>query len=138
MARAWVAPAPGDIVWCHFPYLPDRDPGPKPRPALVCEVTERVDGVSVTVAYGTSQGLTRLHAGEFAITRQGHPAAYSAAGLSFDTKFDLRQTVELPWGDGFFAVPAHAPHGQRPMLGSLHASMMRAVAAAHQAVQRGS
>lgn len=44
---------------------------------------------------------------------------------TFDTKFDLRQSVELPWNENFLAVPARAPHGQRPKLGSLHASMMR-------------
>jgi hypothetical protein len=132
----WTPPAPGDIVWCRFPELPRRSPGPKPRPALVSDVTEREDGVSVTVVYGTSQGLNRLHSGQFAITKQGSPAAYSNAGLSFDTKFDFKQSVELPWSEDFFAVPTHAPHGQHPKLGSLHASMMRAVQAAYQALQR--
>jgi hypothetical protein len=98
----------------------------------VCEVTEHEDGVAVTVAYGTSRGVRRLHSGEFAITRQGSPAAFSGAGLSFDTKFDLRQLVALPWIEDFFAVPAQAPHGQHPRLGSLHASMMRAAQAAYQ------
>jgi hypothetical protein len=130
----WAPPEPGDIVWCHFPHLPRRGPGPKPRPALVCGVTEREDGVAVTVAYGTSQGLNRLHAGEFAITKQGSPAAYRGAGLSFDTKFDFRQSVELPWNRDFFAPPPHTPHGQHPKLGSLHASMMRAAQTAFQAV----
>lgn len=130
----WTPPTPGDIVWCHFPNLPSRSPGPKPRPALVCDVTEREDGVVVTVAYGTSQGLQRLHKGEFAITKQGHPAAYGSAGLSFDTKFDFRQLVELPWNEDFFAVPGRAPHGQHPKLGSLHASMMRTAQAAHGAL----
>jgi hypothetical protein len=131
----WPLPAPGDIVWCWFPELPDRKPGPKPRPALVCEVVEREDGVSLSVAYGTSKGLQRLHAGEFAVTKQGNPAAYSAAGLSFDTKFNLVQRIELPWTLDFFAVPAHAPHGQQPKLGSLHASMMRALKAAFEAAR---
>ena len=131
----WMPPIPGDIVWCHFPDLPRRNPGPKPRPGLVCDVTRREDGVAVTVAYGTSQGLQRLHRGEFAITKHGSPAAYVSAGLSFDTKFDLRQSVELPWNEDFFAVPARAPHGQHPKLGSLHASMMRAVQAAYQAAK---
>ena len=105
----------------------------------MCDVTVREDGVAVTVAYSTSQGLQRLHKGEFAITKQtkqGNPAAYSNAGLSFDTKFDLRQSVELPWNEDFFAVPARAPHGQRPMLGSLHAAMMRTAHPAYQ-VARG-
>ena len=102
----------------------------------MCAVTEREDGVAVTVAYGTPQGLQRLHAGEFAITRKGNPAAYSSAGLSYDTKFDLRQFVELPWNDAFFAVPARAPHGQHPKLGILHASMMRAAHTAYQFVNK--
>jgi hypothetical protein len=128
----WTPPTPGDIVWCQFPNLPRRNPGPKPRPALVCDVTVREDGVVVTVAYGTSQGLQRLHKGEFAITKQSTPAAYSSAGLSFDTKFDLRQSVELPWNEDFFCVPARAPHGQHPKIGNLHASMMRSAHAAFQ------
>lgn len=89
--------------------------------------------MAVTVAYGTSQGLQRLHRAEFAITKQGNPAAYSNAGLSFDTKFDLGQLVELPWNADFFGVPPQAPHGQHPKLGSLHASLMRAVKAAYRA-----
>ena len=131
----WKPPPPCDIVWCHFPDLLLLNPGPKPRPALVCDVTEREDGVAVTVAYDTSQGLQRLHGGEFAITRQDNPVAYSGAGLSYDTKFDLRQSVELPWTEAFFAVPARPPHGQHPKLGSLHASMMRAALAAFQVVK---
>jgi len=101
----------------------------------VSAVTERDDGIAVTVVYGTSQGLNRLHGGEFAITKLGSQAAYSNAGISFDTKFDFKQSVELPWNEDFFAVPARAPHGQNPKLGSLHASMMRAVQAAYQALQ---
>jgi hypothetical protein len=131
----WALPAPGDIVWCRFPHLPRPGPGPKPRPALICSVAEHEDGVAITVAYGTSQGLHRIFKGEFVITQKGHPAAYGCAGLSFDTKFNLRQRVELPWNADFFAVPAHAPHGQHPKLGNLHASMMRAVQAAYQAAE---
>ena len=134
----WRPPAPGDIVWCHFPHLPRRSPSPKPRPALVCNVTEHEDGFAVRVAYGTSQGLNALHAGELAIRKQDNPAAYSSAGLSYDTKFDLKQSVELPWNEDFFAVPVHAPHGQHPKLGSLHASMMRAAQAAFRAVKASS
>jgi len=129
----WAAPTPGDIVWCRFAELPRRTAGPKPRPALVCKVITREDGVGVVVAYGTSQGLDRLHAGEFAITKGGNPAAHAAAGLSYDTKFNLCRQVELPWNDDFFAVPPLAPHGQRPTLGVLHASMSRAAQAAWQA-----
>lgn len=136
MRLRWPAPAPGDIVWCRFPELPRRSPGPKPRPALVLEVVERDDGLEVAVAYGTSQRVDKLSAGEFTITRLGNAAAYKAAGLSYDTKFDFKQTVRLPWSDDFFAVPPGAPNGQRPLLGTLHASVMRVAAAAHVAEQQ--
>jgi hypothetical protein len=51
---------------------------------------------AVGVAYGTSQLTTALRRGEFVILQERNPAAYRAAGLSYDTKFDLRQTVILP------------------------------------------
>jgi hypothetical protein len=49
------------------------------------------------------------------------------AGLSYDTKFDLRNMVELPWNDSFFSVPPNPSHGQTPKLGSLHIGMNRAL-----------
>ena len=130
----WTPPTPGDIVWCQFPFLPCRDPGPKPRPALVCEVTEREDGMAVTVVYGTSKRVQQLYPGEFAITKMGNPDAYKSAGLSLDTKFDFKQSIELPWNQAFFAVPARAAHGEHPKLGELHPSVMRAAQAACRAV----
>jgi hypothetical protein len=133
MAARWPLPAPGDIVWCRFPELPNQSPGPKPRPALVLEVIEREDGIEIAVVYGTSQRVDKLSAGEFAITRMGSAAAYKAAGLSHDTKFDFKQTARLPWSEEFFAVPPGAPNGQKPLIGALHASVIRAAAAAHAA-----
>jgi hypothetical protein len=126
----WEAPDPGDIVWCRFPERPRDDPGPKPRPALVVSVTEHEDGTTVTVAYGTLQKVDRLFAGEFAIRKVENKAAYEIAGLSYDTKFDLRNQVELPWNDSFFTVPPTPTYGQTPKLGSLHIGMTRALQAA--------
>ncbi len=126
----WPAPEPGDIVWCRFPERPRDKPGPKPRPALVLEVTQRTDGIEVKVAFGTSQKLGRLQAGEFAIRKLDNAAAYTLAGLSFDTKFDLAKTLSLPWDDAFFAVPPDPRHGQIPKLGSLHSGMVKIVEAA--------
>ena len=57
MSSAWPLPAAGDVVWCRFPHLPGRSPGPKPRPALVLEVTEREDGAEVKVVYQTVADL---------------------------------------------------------------------------------
>lgn len=127
----WTLPVVGDILWCHFPELPGLDPGPKPRPALAVQVTVRDDGAAVSVVYGTSQRLDRMLSGEFAIRRAQNPAAFALAGLSFDTKFNFKQIVELPWGDSFFKVPQKAAHGQNPRLGTLHPSLMQAARAAY-------
>ena len=130
---AWGEPTAGDIVWCHFPdYI---HPRPKPRPALVMTVyDDNAPAFSVEVAYGTSQRTTTLRRGEFAILRERHLAAYQAAGLSFDTKFNLGQTVTLPYTTQWFSVPPAAPHGQVPKLGILHPSLVRTVEAAFRSV----
>jgi len=130
----WGEPTAGEIVWCHFPdHL---HPKAKPRPALVIAVYDDAEPkYSVLVAYGTSQRTTDLHRGEFSILRHRNPATYLAAGLSFDTKFDLRQTIVLPYNSEWFAVPPAAPHGQKPILGTLHPSLVRAVEAAFRAVE---
>lgn len=136
MDNTWRPPEPGDIVWCRFPDRARDVAGLKPRPALVISVTQYTDGASVTVAYGTSQKLNRLVAGEFAIRKGDNPTAYAAAGLSYDTKFRLSDALELPWSDEFFAVPPSPRHGQTPKLGTLHPSLMKAFISA--AKSRGS
>lgn len=130
----WPEPMAGDIVWCHFPD--HIHPQPKPRPALVVSTKVDDDGlVFVQVAYGTSQKTNRLYSGEFRISKVEHPAAYKAAGLSYDTKFNLCQVLELPFNSGHFSVPPHAPHGQNPKLGMLHPSLVRLASAAFAAVR---
>ena len=71
----------------------------------------------VRVAYGTSQRTTTLHRGEFGILRERNPAACAAASLSYDTKFDLKQAIDLPYTTEWFSVPPAGPHGQCPKLG---------------------
>ncbi len=130
----WGEPAAGDMVWCHFPD--DIHPRPKPRPALILEVfDDDAPQFFVRVAYGTSQRTTSLRRGEFSIERSRNLAAFEAAGLSYDTKFDLKQVLELPFSTEWFSVPPAAPHGQTPKLGTLHPSLVRAVQAAYQAAQ---
>jgi len=129
--KPWPLPTAGDIVWCHFPI--GLQPAPKPRPALVLAVYGDAPPFGVTVVYGTSQRTTRLYSGEFGIYEMTNPAAYRAASLSFDTKFDLKQRVDLPFTDEWFSVPPRAPFGQVPKIGVLHASMMRALQAAYAA-----
>jgi len=89
----------------------------------------------VSVAYGTSQKTNRIYSGEFRIVKNEH-AAYASAGLSYDTTFNLRHVFELPFNDAYFSVPPHAPHGQIPMLGALHPSMVRIAASAFAAASR--
>jgi hypothetical protein len=129
------APSPGDIVWCRFPQSKLSAPGPKPRPALVLRVGEDRGRPVVEVAYGTSQRVDALYAGEFAITPADH-VAYEAAGLSYPTKFDLGETFELDFNTEWFAVPPGAPCGQRPKLGVLHPSLVRRAKAAFDAARR--
>jgi PemK-like, MazF-like toxin of type II toxin-antitoxin system len=133
MSKHWASPAPGDIVWCLFPEVPDSAPGPRPRPAIVVGIESRADGDVVRVAYGTSQHVTRLKTGEVVITQQKHPAAYALAGLAYDTKFDLKVIVELPWSDRYFKAPLRNRHGNTPKIGTLHVTMLRAVEAAYRA-----
>lgn len=126
----WGEPAAGDIVWCDFPDSIDQPPV-KRRPALILVVyDDDAPQFHVKVAYGTSQATTTLHSGEFAIFRATNLAAYEAAGLSYDTKFDLKRTLDLPYNSEWFRVPPAAPHGQIPKLGILHSSLMRALEAA--------
>jgi len=128
--KPWGEPTAGEIVWCHFPD--NINPRPKPRPALIVVVFDDAAPLfTVRVAYGTSQKTTQLYRGEFAILQSRNPAAYAAAGLSYDTKFNLLQLVDLPYTAEHFSVPPAAPHGQTPLLGTLHPSMVRAVQAAY-------
>ena len=133
MTRQWCGePTAGEIVWCRFPD--QIHPRPKPRPALILAVfDDNMPHFDVRVAYGTSQRTTSLHRGEFAILRNQNAAAYVAAGLSYDTKFNLRLVLDLPYSSEWFSVPPAAPHGQTPKLGVLHPSLVRAVAAAFRA-----
>ena len=132
MTPWWAEPTAGDIVWWHFPD--DIGPGPKPRPALVLVVfDDDAPRFEVRVVHGTSQRTTALFRGEFSILRSKNPAAYQAAGLSYDTKFDLKQTLNLPYTTEWFSVPPAAPHGQSPKLGTQHPSLVRALEAAYRA-----
>jgi hypothetical protein len=99
----------------------------------VVGVESREDGDLIRVAYGTSQHVGRLKTGEVAITELKHPAAYALAGLAYDTKFDFKVIVQLPWSDRYFKVPLRNRHGNTPKIGTLHATVLRAVEAAYRA-----
>src|SRR2546421_5622576 len=135
MTQWWHEPTAGAIVCGHFRN--NISPRPKPRPALILVVfDDDAPRFEVRVAYGTSQRTTTLHRGEFTILRSRNPAAYQAAGLSYDTKFDLKQAVDLPYTAEWFSVPPAAPHGQSAKLGTLHPSLVRALEAAYRATAK--
>lgn len=125
-------PDAGDIVWCHFPGEAMGRPGAKPRPALVFDLGTLGGDPAVEAIYGTSQKLERLYAGEFAITPEDG-VAYRVSGLSRATKFDMSNSVFLPYNDVWFGVPPGAPYGQTPKLGMLHPTLMRRAQAAYSA-----
>ncbi len=135
MTGWWAEPTAGDIVWCHFPDTVS--PRPKPRPALILAVfDDEAPRFEVRVVYGTSQRTTMLYRGEFSILRARNAAAFSAAGLSYDTKFDLKQSIDLPYTTDWFSVPPAAPQGHTPRLGVLHPSLVRALQAAFRAATK--
>lgn len=96
-------------------------------------VVTHEDGVVVQLVYGTSRRVDRLMRGEFSILKASNLGAFALAGLAFDTKFDFKVAIDLPWTEHFFNVPPRAPHGQTPRLGTLHPSLMRAARAAYEA-----
>jgi hypothetical protein len=135
MTRWWDQPLAGDIVWSYFPDELQKKPAEKPRPALILSVyDDSAPEFGVLVAYGTSQRVTELYGGEFAITAADGDA-YKAAGLSYDTKFNLGRSLELAFNDEYFCVPPGAPNGQRPKLGVLHPALMKRAAAAWSAAR---
>ena len=123
--------------WRHrLASLPrQRPPRPKPRPTLILTIfDDAAPRFEVRVAYETSQKTTTLHRGEFAILRELSPAAYEAAGLSYNTQCDLNHAIDLPYSTEWFSVPPAAPHGQTRKFGTLHPSLVRAVQAAFRVV----
>ena len=127
-------PAPGNIVYCRFPQRKGVV-GPKPRPALVVGQVALDDGTpGLQVAYGTSQKTNDLHSGEFAI-RSTDAEAFQAAGLSYDTKFDLGNCETLPYDEDWFSVPKPPRFGNTPKLGVLHPSLFLRAKAAYDAAK---
>lgn len=117
--RWWLEPSAGEIVWCHFPD--NLNLKAKARPALVCQVIiDNHKRCFVTVAYGTSKKLDRLYKNEFLLSRESCLESFYLAGLSYDTKFDLGNRVELPFNSDYFSVPPRAPFGENPKMGLLN------------------
>jgi hypothetical protein len=83
---------------------------------------------------GTSQKVTSLHAGEFAVTSIDGSNAFVKTGLAKHTKFSFQRTklALLPYNDQWFSVPPEKrPSGKTPKIGVLdEATFMRKMAAA--------
>lgn len=82
---------------------------------MVVKVEIFDDGaVDVEIAYGTSQRPRSLYPGEFLV-----PESDKDAGLSKDTKFDLRNIVRLPFNADWFAPSPNRRYGEHPKRGRL-------------------
>lgn len=108
------------------------------RPGLVLEVEQLVEGgvgrIIVRVAYGTSQHVDRRYPGEFTVR-----AADTQAGLARDTKFDLGNSVRIPFDPDWFAVAPNRRYGEHPKRGILDlqdASIRRSLQAAIREAKR--
>ncbi len=111
-------------------------PGLKPRPALVVTVfADHAPEYIVKLIYGTSQKINRLYKGEFLIDINDH-SAYRLAGLSYPTKFNCKNALDLPYNSDWFKVPPMAPYGQVPKLGLLHPNILNRFLSAWSAVAR--
>lgn len=135
MARFFLLPEPGDIVWCRFPHQGFAEPGPKPRPALVIDVGRLRELPAVEVVFGTSKKLDQIYPGEFVIT-PADGSAFDLSGLSVATKFNTARTTFLPYDDSWFDVAPGSPYGHTPNLGVLHPSLLRRAAAAARSARR--
>ena len=138
---AFQPPEPGDFVWCRFPEDRQLKPAPKPRPVLVLAVGHHETDFAlpmVRVAAGTSRKTAPADTfpWELVIERdEGGP--FKASGLSYTTKFNVRNTLELPYTATFFEPPPHRPFGKTPKLGVLHPTYMAALRSAAMAAAGG-
>lgn len=120
MSVKWVAPNPGNLLWCRYPEATAGTliPGPKPRPVLVVKVWDEDTPLRVQVAYGTSQKVASLYPGEFAVLPADNVLA--EAGLIYPTKFDLSRLLTLPYEAPWFEA---APARPDPVMGQIPAAL---------------
>lgn len=94
------------------------------------EVESFPDGsCDVVVAYGTSQDVSNRYPGELTV-----PASEPGAGLSRDTKFNLRQSARLPFNDEWFGIAPAQPFGPHPKRGALDLSKSGLKRSLHSAI----
>jgi hypothetical protein len=108
-------PAPYDLVWCRFPdHQSLGNPGPKPRPALVRNTAVDEDGHGeVELVYGTTKLKLNQRRFDFFINQ---PYEMDHCGLFMATRFDLDNTVWVPWAAEWFQAVVET---QSPIMGRL-------------------
>lgn len=129
--RHWQPPRVGDIVETRFPdFLKDGfgiKSVVKTRPCMVVGVEEFANGQTVVkVAYGTSHLEERIVRGKsFEGIQPGElfvPASDARTGLTQDTKFCLRQVLELPFSTEYFKPCPDQRYGVYPKRGKVDMS----------------
>lgn len=109
-------PQPLDIVWCRFPTseMP-KQPGPKPRPALVRSILLSKDHTrgAVEITYGTSKYSPQAKPNDLHVCNM---AEMAKCGLPQATCFMLERTIRLPWATEFFTT---RDDGTGPIIGHL-------------------
>ena len=95
------------MTWYPLDEEPDK-PGPKLRPCLIFRVAEPVPGCYlVEASYGTSQVKTR-RSWEFLLgPRDGY--VFRMSGLSYATKFDVKDLEVLWYNDLWFGKAPETP-----------------------------
>lgn len=109
------APAPYDLVWCHFPTIEEPAlPAEKPRPALVRQAFQDQEGNAwVRVVFGTSRDPYRAILTDFTIATL---AEMNMCGLKCATRFRLDREMDLPWTKEYFAC---LPGKPTPIIGHM-------------------
>lgn len=90
--------------------------------------------VRVRVVYGTSQHTTEVSATEFLIRREDSEA-FKLSGLAVTTKFCFHNVAILQYTDLWFTAAPATPPKPNPIMGSLHASLVKTAERAFRASQ---
>jgi hypothetical protein len=115
---SWIAQHPSvfDIVTCFFPEREGAEEMPKLRPSLVLEVLKgrKTGAIACRIAYGT-RNLKFVQRKDRDVIIQ-NAADLVLVGLPMATRFDLDNTLVLPWQPEFFGCWTGYDH---PKIGQL-------------------
>lgn len=134
--KHYPAPQGLPIVRCYYPVPPGEEL--KPRPAIVLAGRDPGDGkpLILTVCYGTSVIKRIPYAWDF-IIKSDNVNEFLPSGLHETTRFDLTQTVELPYTSDNFALPRGVRvYGNNPQMGIVVESALPRLQSAIAAAKR--